>query len=113
MRGKRGRGAGKKTPVFLLRATRLVTASKRLVKTQSHEFIRSSTCSAKELLPIIKDVSELEESEIYSDKLKAYGALVDFLLRFVLQLCSRRSKVTGSNTLNSSLQTDEIISTKL
>ncbi|WP_185908603.1 hypothetical protein [Campylobacter troglodytis] len=46
------------------------------------------------MLPIIKDFSELKESEIYSDKLKAYGALVDFLLRFVLQLRSRRSKVT-------------------
>ncbi|WP_282432248.1 hypothetical protein [Campylobacter troglodytis] len=28
---------------------------------------------------------------------------MDFLLRFVLQLRSRRRKVTGSNTLNSSL----------
>ena len=34
VRGKRGRGAGKKTPVFLLRATRLVTASRRYAKTQ-------------------------------------------------------------------------------
>ncbi|TQR61503.1 hypothetical protein DMC01_00565 [Campylobacter troglodytis] len=61
---------------------------------QSHEFIRSSTCSAKELQSIIKEFSELEESEIYSVGLKAYGALVDFLLRFVLQLRSRRSKGT-------------------
>ncbi|TQR53097.1 transposase [Campylobacter troglodytis] len=29
-------------------------------------------------MPIIKDFSELKESEIYSDKLKSYGALVDF-----------------------------------
>ncbi len=57
VRGKRGRGVGRKTPVFLLRATRLVTASRRYAKMQSHEFIRSSTCSAKELLPIIKDFS--------------------------------------------------------
>ncbi|TQR61447.1 hypothetical protein [Campylobacter troglodytis] len=42
-------------------------------------------CSAKELLPVIKDFSELKESEIYSDGLKSYCALVDFLFRFVLQ----------------------------
>ena len=35
-------------------------------------------CSAKELLPIIKDFSEIEESEIYSDGFKAYDGLVDF-----------------------------------
>ena len=35
-------------------------------------------CSAKELLPIIKDFSELKESEIYSDGLKSYDGLVDF-----------------------------------
>ena len=91
VRGKRGRGAGKKTPVFLLRYPSCPFA-RRNAKMQSHEFIRSSTCSAKELLPVIKDFSKLKESEIYSDKLKAYGALVDFLFRFVLQLRSRRSK---------------------
>ncbi|WP_427846108.1 hypothetical protein [Campylobacter troglodytis] len=32
---------------------------------QSHEFIRSNTCSAKELLPMIRDLMELKESEIY------------------------------------------------
>ena len=71
MRGKRGRGAGKKTPVFgmLKRNGRVYT---QVVK----------HCSAKELLPIIKDFSELEESEIYSDGLKSYDGLVDFLLRF-------------------------------
>ncbi|WP_246059223.1 hypothetical protein [Campylobacter troglodytis] len=40
-------------------------------------------------MPIIKDFSELEESEIYSDGLKSYDGLVDFLLRFVLQLCKK------------------------
>ncbi|WP_185908951.1 hypothetical protein [Campylobacter troglodytis] len=41
---------------------------------------------------IIKEFSELKESEIYSDNFKAYDGLVDFLLRFVLQLRSRRGK---------------------
>ncbi|TQR61307.1 transposase [Campylobacter troglodytis] len=40
-------------------------------------------------MPIIKDFSELKESEIYSDGLKSYDGLVDFLLRFVLQLCKK------------------------
>ena len=35
-------------------------------------------CSAKELLSIIKDFTELGESEIYSDGLKSYDGLVDF-----------------------------------
>ena len=35
-------------------------------------------CSAKELLPIIRDFAELKESEIYSDSWKAYDGLVDF-----------------------------------
>ncbi|WP_221887153.1 hypothetical protein [Campylobacter troglodytis] len=42
---------------------------------------------------IIKEFSELEESEIYSDGLKSYGALVDFLLRFVLQLCKKEQRL--------------------
>ena len=78
VRGKRGRGAGKKTPVFgMLKRNGCVYT--QVVK----------HCSAKELLPIIKDFSELEESEIYSDGLKSYDGLVDFLLRFVLQLCKK------------------------
>ena len=83
VRGKRGRGAGRKTPVFGM-LKRQASVYTQVVK----------HFSAKELLPIIKDFSELEESEIYSDGLKSYGALVDFLLRFVLQLRSRRSKGT-------------------
>ena len=62
-------------------------------KTQSHEFIHSNTCSAKELLPIIRDFAELKESEIYIDGLKSYGALVDFLLRYTRNF-ARRSKGT-------------------
>ena len=67
VRGKRGRGAGRKTPVFgMLKRNGCVYT--QVVK----------HCSAKELLPIIKDFSELEESEIYSDGLKSYDGLVDF-----------------------------------
>ena len=46
VRGKRGRGASRKTPVFLLRATRLVTASKRFAKMQSREFIHRLSSTA-------------------------------------------------------------------
>ena len=82
VRTKRGRGAGKKTPVFgMLKRNGCVYT--QVVK----------HCSAKELLPIIKDFSELEESEIYSDGLKSYDGLVDFLLRFVLQLCKKVQKL--------------------
>ena len=56
VRGKRGRGAGKKTPVFgMLKRNGCVYT--QVVK----------HCSAKELLPIIKEFAELKESEIYSD----------------------------------------------
>ena len=48
---------------------------------QSHEFIHSNTCFAKELQSIIKEFSELAESEIYSDGFKSYDGLVDFLQR--------------------------------
>ena len=67
VRGKRGRGAGKKTPVFgMLKRNGCVYT--QVVK----------HCSAKELLPIIKNFSELKESEIYSDGFKSYDGLVDF-----------------------------------
>ena len=35
-------------------------------------------CSANELLPILKDCSNLKESIIYSDAWKAYDGLVDY-----------------------------------
>ena len=67
VRGKRGRGAGKKTPVFgMLKRNGCVYT--QVVK----------HCSAKELLSIIKDFAVLKESEIYSDGLKSYDGLVDF-----------------------------------
>ena len=67
VRGKRGRGAGKKTPVFgMLKRNGCVYT--QVVK----------HCSAKELLPIIRDFADVENTTIYSDSWKAYDGLVDF-----------------------------------
>ena len=67
VRGKRGRGAGKKTPVFgMLKRNGCVYT--QVVK----------GCSANELLPILRDSSDLRESIIYSDCFGAYDGLVDF-----------------------------------
>ena len=67
VRGKRGRGASGKQPVFgmLKRDGKVYT---QIVK----------NCSANELLPILKEFSELDESVIYSDCWKAYDGLVDY-----------------------------------
>ncbi len=82
MRGKRGRGAGKKTPVFgMLKRNGCVYT--QVVK----------HCSAAELLPIIKEFAELNKSEVFSDSFKAYDGLVDFLLRFHSQLCKKVQKL--------------------
>ena len=67
VRGKRGLGAGKKTPVFgMLKRNGCVYT--QVVK----------GCSANELLPILRDCSNLRESIIYSDCWDAYDGLVDF-----------------------------------
>ena len=39
-------------------------------------------CLADELLPIIRDLSDMNETEFYSDCWRAYDGLVDFLFRF-------------------------------
>ena len=67
VRGKRGRGASGKQPVFgmLKRDGKVYT---QIVK----------NCSASELLPILKEFSELDSSTIYSDCWKAYDGLVDY-----------------------------------
>ena len=67
VRGKRGRGAGRKTPVFgmLKRNGQVYT---QVVK----------NCSTSELLPIIRDLSDISKTEFYSDTWKAYDGLVDF-----------------------------------
>ena len=67
VRGKRGRGAGKKTSVFgMLKRNNCVYT--QIVK----------HCSADDLLPILRDSSDLAESIIYSDCWGAYDGLVDF-----------------------------------
>ena len=67
VRGKRGRGAANKTPVFgmLKRDGKVYT---QIVK----------NCSTSELIPILSEFSELDESVIYSDCWKAYDGLVDY-----------------------------------
>ena len=68
VRGKRGRGAANKTSVFgmLKRDGRVYT---QIVK----------NCSASELIPILSEFSELDESVIYFDCWKAYDGLVDYV----------------------------------
>ena len=67
MRGKRGRGAGKKTPVFgMLKRNGCVYT--QIVK----------NCSTNELLPILSNFADIENSTIYSDTWKAYDGLVDY-----------------------------------
>ena len=66
-RGKRGRGAAKKTPVF------------GMLKRDGKVYIQIvKNCSANELIPILSEFSELDESVIYSDCWKAYDGLVDY-----------------------------------
>jgi transposase len=65
VRGRRGRGALKKTIVFGMK--------KRNDKVYT-QIVKS--CSAAELLPIIKRLAS-EDSTIYSDEWKAYDGLVD------------------------------------
>ena len=67
MHGKRGRGAIKKTPVFgMLKRNGYIHT--QIVK----------DCSADELMPIIKDLSNLPQTEYYSDYWGAYDGLVDY-----------------------------------
>ena len=67
VRGKRGMGASRKTPVFsmLKRNGQVYT---QVVK----------GCSANELLPILTDFADIENSTIYSDTWSAYDGLVDY-----------------------------------
>ncbi|MWV63017.1 IS1595 family transposase [Helicobacter saguini] len=67
VKGKKGRGASKKTPVFgmLKRNGKVYT---QIVK----------NCSKTELMPIITQFSALKDSIIYSDTWKSYDALVDY-----------------------------------
>ena len=64
VRGKRGRGASGKTPVF------------GLLKRDGKVFVKIvNDCSRKELLPIIKG-QILEETTVYTDGWRAYDSLV-------------------------------------
>ena len=67
IRGKRGRGAGGKIPVFgmLKRGEKVYT---QIVK----------NCSAIELLPIILEQSNPEKTVVFSDTWKSYDGLVNF-----------------------------------
>ncbi|MGX2970994.1 hypothetical protein [Helicobacter sp. T3_23-1059] len=46
-------------------------------------------CLADDLLPIIRDLSNINETEFYSDYWGAYDGLVDFLFRFA---CNYKQK---------------------
>ena len=66
MHGKRGRGAGCKSFYFVLHTRNC--KQKGLLKRNCCVYTQLvKHCSAKELLPIIKDFAELNECEIYSD----------------------------------------------
>ena len=66
VKGKRGRGASGKTPVFglLKRNGKVYT---QVVK----------NCSVSELIPIIEELAD-KESVIYSDGFKSYDGIVDY-----------------------------------
>ena len=94
VRGKRGRGAGKKTPVF------------GMLKRNGYVYTQVvKHCSAKELQSIIKEFSELEESEIYSDSWKAYDGLVDLCAKAHYRVKhSKNEFVKGRNHINANCE---------
>ena len=90
VRGKRGRGAVNKTPVFgmLKRDGKVYT---QIVK----------NCSANELIPILSEFSELDSSTIYSDCWKAYDGLVDYAaLAHYRVKHSKNEFANGKNHIN-------------
>ena len=90
VRGKRGRGAGGKQPVFgmLKRDGKVYT---QIV----------SNCSANELLPILRYFSELQDSVIYSDCWKAYDGLVDYGAKAHYRIKhSKNEFANGKNHIN-------------
>ncbi len=90
VRGKRGRGAANKTPVFgmLKRDGKVYT---QIVK----------NCSASELIPILSQYSELDSSTIYSDCWKAYDGLVDYAaLAHYRVKHSKNEFANGKNHIN-------------
>ena len=90
VRGKRGRGAANKTPVFgmLKRDGKVYT---QIVK----------NCFASELIPILSQYSELDSSTIYSDCWKAYDGLVDYeALAHYRVKHSKNEFANGKNHIN-------------
>ena len=90
VRGKRGRGASGKQPVFgmLKRDGKVYT---QIVK----------NCSANELIPILSEFSELDESVIYSDCWKAYDGLVDYVAKAHYRVKhSKNEFANGKNHIN-------------
>ena len=77
VRGKReGVELTKKTPVFLLRL-RLQLQAEGMLKRNGYVWMQIvKDYSASELLPLLRDCSDLAESIIYSDTWKAYDGLV-------------------------------------
>ncbi|TQR57710.1 hypothetical protein DMC01_08485 [Campylobacter troglodytis] len=87
---KGGRGAGKKTPVFLLRDTRLVTASKRLVKTQRLVYtLKHLLCQR-----VIADYKRLCRCPKHYNFRRASKPTVPWLIFYFALLVPLRSKDT-------------------
>ena len=78
VRGKRGRGASGKQPVFNFAS--LVTASRTVCLKETVRSIPRlvKNCSASELIPILSQYSKLDSSTKYLDCWKAYDGLVDY-----------------------------------
>ena len=58
-------------------------------------------CSAKELLPIIRDFAKLKESKNYSDSWKTYDGLVDFCAKVHYRVKhSKNEFAKGHNYIN-------------
>ncbi len=89
VRGKRGRGASGKTPVFgmLKRKGKVYT---QIIK----------NCSIAEILPIIEDKAS-KESVIYTDGFKTYDGLVDFGYKKHYRIKHSQNKfANGKNHIN-------------
>jgi len=90
VRGKRGRGASGKQSVFgmLKRDGKVYT---QIVK----------NCSTSELIPILSEFSELDESVKYLDCWKAYDGLVDYGAKAHYRVKhSKNEFVNGKNHIN-------------
>ena len=88
VRGKRGRGAAGKTPVF------------GLLKRGEKVFVTVvPDCSRESLMPVIKGLI-LEQSTIYTDGWRAYDGLVLRRLRALPRLHSKNEFARGKSHVN-------------